>query len=200
MDTWPLDTRSNDPGRAMRDLMAHEAYHATNLRAASFKTPNAGTAPLPPARTSARQEILDAIEQFPGIHKTALCKEVGLAWGTICYHIDSLVKSGLVSAMTTGREMHLFPPTVAPERMRWLTALRSDVARMLVEILRRRPEATIQDFSNLTGASRKVVGRQIAKLQEAGLVINKGTRRPRFSLDPAAWYVVKRDGLMDPNT
>ncbi len=200
MDAWSLDTTRHDPGRAMRDLMAHEARKQMGIRPATYPAPPASPVPTQAPRTDARQRILDVVERFPGIHKTALCKEVDLAWGTICYHIDFLVQTGHVAAMTTGRELHLFPPATTPERMRWLTALRSDMARQLIDVLRSRREATIQDFSRMTGASRKVVCRQLAKLQDAGLVVNKGSKRPRYSLDGATWYVVRRDGLMGENT
>jgi predicted transcriptional regulator len=132
-----------------------------------------------------RARILAHIEGDPGVHKSALCRELGLGWGTVCYHVRVLGESGHINAFTHGREVFLFPGRVAEQQMRWIAALREDVGKHILDELGQQPGSRLKDLSESLGRSRKVIRRHLTLLDEAGLVDRRGQHQARYSLpDP----------------
>ena len=129
-----------------------------------------------------RQRLLALVAAQPGINKSRLCAGLGVAWGTVAYHVHILATSGLIDVEAVGREVNLFPRGLSESQRRLLKALREPTALQVVEALGLVRETGLQDLSAQLGVSRKVVRRHLAQLLQAGLVQDKGTRRARYAL------------------
>lgn len=139
-------------------------------------------AEVPADLSPTRQRLLALVAEQPGINKSRLCTRLGVAWGTVAYHVHILASAGLVDVESVGREVNLFPRGLAEGQRRLLKALRDPAAVQVVEALGAVREASLQGLSTQLGLSRKVVRRHLAQLLAAGLVQDKGTRRARYAL------------------
>jgi DNA-binding transcriptional ArsR family regulator len=137
-----------------------------------------GRASLSPTR----QRLLALVAAQPGINKSRLCAGLGVAWGTVAYHVHILATAGLVEVEAVGREVNLFPRGLSEGQRRLLKVLREPTALQVVEALGLVRETGLQDLSAQLGVSRKIVRRHLVQLLEAGLVQDKGTRRARYAL------------------
>lgn len=122
------------------------------------------------------------MREKPGINKSALCGELGVAWGTVAYHIGVLADAGLVEVEAAGREANLFPKGLAGHRRRMLVALRQPEARQVFGAVAAVREISLRDLCLRLGMSRKTVRRHVTQLLQAGLVEDKGSRRPRYAV------------------
>lgn len=135
--------------------------------------------------TPVRQRLLNLVNTEPGINKTSLCGRLGVAWGTVAYHVEVLACAGLIEVKPEGREANLFPRGLADSRRRLLLALRAPDAQLVLGAVGAVRQSSLLELSRRIGLSRKVVRRHLAQLQAAGLVQDKGTRRPRYALAEA---------------
>ena len=131
------------------------------------------------ART--RERLLAAIQGRPGLHKSALCAELGLAWGTVDYHLRVLARQGLVSIWPAGRETRCFPGGLHPRQKALLSALADGCGSRIALLLRHFPGRGIGEMSEQLGLSSKVVRRRLLRMVEDGMVQRTGTHRPRYS-------------------
>jgi predicted ArsR family transcriptional regulator len=147
-----------------------------------------------------RRRILAMVAEQPGIHKSDVGRRLGLAWGTVGYHVGVLQRQGHLRTYTHGRQVHLFLPAVPPQHMQWLSALRHDVG--ILSILAERSEARMPELGARLGLSRRTIRRRIESLAMAGLVRREGPARSRVRLllsdlppIPAAPANAPADGL-----
>jgi len=117
-----------------------------------------------------RQRVLDRIAREPGIHKSALQRDLGLGWGTISYHLEGLRRAGLVKSLTRGRQVRIFPAGVPESQMRWLAALREDVPQGIVGRLAQDPGTGLGELAADLGVSRRLIRRHLTSLAEDGIV------------------------------
>ncbi|MFA5944450.1 MAG: winged helix-turn-helix domain-containing protein [Candidatus Thermoplasmatota archaeon] len=129
-----------------------------------------------------RERLLALVHEQPGINKSALCGRLGIAWGTVSYHVTILADAGLVDVEAEGRETNLFPRGLAEGRRRLLRVLREPMAQQVLGALGLVREGGLHELSAQLGQSRKIVRRHLSQLLAAGLVQDKGTRRPRYAL------------------
>lgn len=124
-------------------------------------------------RTRAR--IKQVIAEEPGIHKSELCRRLGMAWGTISHHLRIMAHDDDVLVTAAAGRSRAFPPTIPSEYHRSLAALRSDPNAEVYGLLRDRPLG-IQGLCQELGISRKVARRCLTTLEEVGLVERDGDR------------------------
>ncbi|MHB8632845.1 MAG: ArsR family transcriptional regulator [Thermoplasmatota archaeon] len=130
-----------------------------------------------------RDLVLGLVEREPGIHKSALKRELGLGWGTISYHLEMLRRRGAIKMRAQGRQVGVFPSRVPDGHMPWLAALREAVPQGILTRLAERPEARIDELSEDLGLSRRIVRRHLTDLTAQGLVRGPlGVSRNRFRL------------------
>lgn len=135
-------------------------------------------------RHPTREAILDLVIETPGIHKSELCRRLELSWGTVSHHVSMMSRNGLLDAVRNGRELSLFPPQVAERFQTVFLALREDGSNELLALLASGKPQPLSSLSRALNCSRKVVRRQLAQLQEAG-VVHRGTGHlGRFYLAP----------------
>lgn len=150
--------------------------------AAAVQAQMVSPAEVPTGLSPTRQRLLALVAAHPGINKSRLCDGLGVAWGTVAYHVHILANAGLVDVEAVGREVNLFPRGLSESQRRLLKALREPAALQVLEALGTVRETGLQELSTQLGVSRKVVRRHLAQLLEAGVIQDKGTRRARYAL------------------
>lgn len=143
---------------------------------------------------STRQRILDIVRSEPGIHKHALCRALGLAWGTVSHHLYVLRSHGAVRSARRGRQLLLYLADIPDHQQAWLRALRDPLDSNIIATLQVHPRARAADVSRRVGANVKLVRRHLLGLQEEGLVERVETAQPRYLLSrqaPGAIDVVR---------
>lgn len=63
-----------------------------------------------------RERIMELVQIRGGIHKSQLCRELNLAWGTIGHHLRVLSGNGGVVLQYIGQELWIFHPLVPREQ------------------------------------------------------------------------------------
>lgn len=150
-----------------------------------------------PAAASSRERLLDLIRRRPGLHKSALCAETGLAWGTVDYHLRLLERGNLVSRHCAGRTTRLFPSDLRQSQS-LLAALADHTSARILATLRKEPQR-MSALSDRLRLAPKVVRRHLVRLQRDGLLVRDGAHRPVYRVREAVDDVV--DGLVDgPDT
>lgn len=139
-----------------------------------------------------RDRIIDVVREDPGVHKSELCRRLGLGWGTVSYHVRVLEKERRLRSWSRGREVHVFPARVPDGQMRWLAALREGMGTSIVETLVRMPDARVKELSGSLGVSRKVIQRHLTVLDEAGVVRHDGSHQPRYRIEDDTVAALRR--------
>ena len=147
-----------------------------------------------------RELLIQAIHRHPGIHKSALCRENGWAWGTVSYHIQILERLGEVKSVTHGKEVRYFPREMPKKHVNWIAALHEGVGASILNALENRDAegngSSLKDLSGALGRSRKVIRRHLAILNEEGLTRARGRVQPRYQIDPNAVLELESSGLI----
>lgn len=60
------------------------------------------------AKSKTSLEILDLIENSPGINSSAIAKKLNITRSSVKYHIDKLSRNNIISLLNKGREIQLF--------------------------------------------------------------------------------------------
>jgi predicted transcriptional regulator len=134
-----------------------------------------------------RDLILRIVSERPGIHVSRLCRDAGLAWGTVQYHLRRLESQGLVRERRLGRTVCIYAQSVPLGQEDWLSVLHSDIPRRILDTLVRHPWSSIREMSDLTHVSRKTVRRHLAGLLDKGFVTRDDGVRARFAASAPAW-------------
>lgn len=142
-----------------------------------------------------RKRILACARRNPGIHKSDLCEELGLAWGTVSHHLRILRQQGDLQLVREGRKLCLFPSGQDLDDLRWAALLRDEICSSLVRGLEKQPGARLADLADRLGVSRKVVRRHLDNLEEERIIQHRGEYQRRYELDHGA---ARRLGLEVP--
>ena len=129
-----------------------------------------------------RQRILEQVQKDPGVIKSALCRHLGLGWGTVSHHLRILAREGRIVSYGIGKEVRLFAGGLGETQARWLSVLGGGPAASIVDQLKERPGLRLAELSASIGVSRKVIRRHLAVLDEEGLIGHDGEVRPRYHL------------------
>jgi len=121
-----------------------------------------------------RSRILQRISDEPGIHKSELCRELNLGWGTINHHLRILEGRNEIEIEPGSRESRIFPADVPSRHKRWLALLRDDTNAAIVEFLAGAGALPVPEVAAALNRSTKVVRRHLTLLGQAGLVQQDG--------------------------
>jgi predicted transcriptional regulator len=84
-----------------------------------------------------RQRIFDFVREHPGSSARTVQRGVSLGWGETAYHLDQMLKAGLLFRERGGRRDYYFPADMVPADRQLLLAMQSAVERgLLVELAR----------------------------------------------------------------
>jgi predicted transcriptional regulator len=138
-----------------------------------------------------RERLLDTIRSRPGINKSGLCTALGLAWGTVDYHLRVLVREGRVALRPEGRETRCFPGGLETGRRVVLAALADGSGSRIAFVLRHSPGQGVGELSQQLGLSSKVVRRRLLRMVEDGMLERVGKHRPRYSLGSQVHHLLE---------
>lgn len=133
----------------------------------------------------AREHILRIVSEQPGVHKSALCRSVGLGWGTVSYHLRLLERTRQLQTFNDRRETFVFPAAIPEDRLRSLAAVRKGSGEAIASVLQQKPGSRQHEICQALGLPRKLIRRHLAVLRNEGLVTSQGDRRARYTVTPA---------------
>lgn len=139
-----------------------------------------------------REHLLMQVREEPGLTKTELCKRVGLAWGTVYYHVNRLQKAGIVNVIEDGSSTRVFDACIPSEDMRLIGSLRREYSKNIVRFLSQNGGIQMCDLVKDLGVSRKIVRRHLSALSESGALQRGEGSRPRYWATLKALRLLKR--------
>jgi WD40 repeat protein/predicted ArsR family transcriptional regulator len=132
-----------------------------------------------PLENKMRELIYEYIELYPGENYTAIKKTLGLANGTLVYHLKILKEENLIRSVSEGRYKRFYPiesdkldlsRIYEHEGMQMLTELEEKI----IEKIEEKPEISQVEVAKSLGVSRQLVNYHITKLVKAGVLKLKG--------------------------
>lgn len=127
------------------------------------------------------------------MHKSALCRELGMGWGNIGHHLDLLERNGRIDLEQHGTRLWAFQRRL-PDKYRGLIVALADENRMeLLGHLEGRESATIRELSRDLEYSHKVVRTHLSHLMDAGAVERRGRKPHRYRSIHRFWRWITDD-------
>jgi predicted transcriptional regulator len=110
--------------------------------------------------------IYNTIKQSPGIHFSALMKDLGLKPGVTSYHINRLEKEELIKSFQDGmyRRFYLYEDKVETKLML------SDLQKLILETIKAEPGISQMGISKVVGRSKVVINYHIRFLRDLGVL------------------------------
>ncbi len=132
-----------------------------------------------PLENKMRELIYEYIELYPGENYTAIKKTLGLANGTLVYHLKILTKENLIRAVSEGRYKRFYPIESDKLDKSKLyehkgTQMLTDLQMKIIEKIGEEPEISQIEVAKSLGVSRQLVNYHISKLVKAGVLRLKG--------------------------
>jgi len=121
-------------------------------------------------RNPLRREIHQRIEAEPGIHHTALVRATGRGHGAVEHHLHKLVEASLVTRVQGTGFTCYFPKGTGARVRAAAPALKSQVARAILEAVRTTPGIRSADVARQLAVSPATVSYHVERLRTAGLV------------------------------
>lgn len=141
-----------------------------------------------------RLRILDRVHEAPGIHKSALRRELGLGWGTLNHHLNILESRHEIEIELGAREARVFPVDLPTHYKKWFGLLRDPTNADIVDTLTTDPLA-MPDIATALKLSKRTTRNHLSDLCKAGLIEQHGHK---FRTLPRALQRVRLvDGLID---
>jgi predicted transcriptional regulator len=132
-----------------------------------------------PLENQMRDVIYRYIEHNPGENYTKIKKTLGLANGTLVYHLKILTKEDMIKSISDGRYKRFYPKD--SDSFNGNNIYEFDGTQMLTEIQRRilkkiveKPQVSKAEMARSLGVSRQLLNYHLNKLVKVGLVKVKG--------------------------
>lgn len=128
----------------------------------------------------ARKKIYEAITRSPGIHFREIQRRVGLATGSVDYHLHFLHKNGLVRTEKVGRFLRYYPTNVQFEQQdkELLSLLRQERIRHILIYLIERKKANASRIAEDLSYTASNLSWYLKLLQEKNVI--RQAKRGRF--------------------
>jgi predicted transcriptional regulator len=126
--------------------------------------------PQQPPEGSAIERIYRYIQQNPGCHLRQIKMELGVAMGTVQYHLDRLEKAGKISSTKRGFYRYYFPVGIRDNEKDILQILSQETDREIIMFIIERGNPTQAEISNHTMISSPSVNWHIKRLTNIGLI------------------------------
>jgi len=137
-----------------------------------------------PLENKMRELIYEYVTLYPGENYTAIKKTLGLANGTLVYHLSILKKENLIRAVSEGRYKRFYP--VDSDKLDKTKIYEDEGTQMLTELQKKiiekigeEPEISQVEVAKSLGVSRQLVNYHITKLVKAGVLKLKGKTKSR---------------------
>ena len=152
----------------------------------------------------ARKRIYECITASPGLHFREIQRRVGMATGSIDYHLHYLHRHGLLRTEKDGKYLRYYPLTknFTDEEKKFLSLLRQkNVRRILIHIIDKNG-ANPADISTTIGVSPSTLSWYLKKLEETGIIqhVKRGRFRKYKVVDKdniIKYFVIHRSSFLD---
>ncbi len=150
-----------------------------------------------------RQQILEAIYRKPGIHFRELERATGLATGQLEYHLDRMIRAGLIVEQRDGRYTRYYPPMEERDGvLKVLQYLHREKVRMILTYLVENRTASAEELREIAELSPSALTWHMNRLIEAGIVekVSAGKRAEYRLKKPeivARALQIHREGMLD---
>lgn len=120
---------------------------------------------------ASRRRIFQTIQEHPGLHFKDLLARVGLAQGTVQYHLQHLMDEGLITVShDRGFTRYYAEGRLRAEDRPLMDALRREYGRRILAHLAAEGPLTTMALASRLGKASSTVSWHLARLAEAGLV------------------------------
>ncbi len=126
-----------------------------------------------------RQRIFDVVGAHPGASAREIQRLSGLAWGETAYHLDQMIRAGVVRRERGGRRDYYFRLDMTWEDRRVLLSLRSSTERKLLLVLVDSPDLTLSELKERTQTSLSTTSAHLRRLLSLGIVESSRTASGR---------------------
>jgi predicted transcriptional regulator len=128
-----------------------------------------------------RQQIYEFIHRYPGLHFREIQRRLGIAVGTLQYHLRNLEQEKLIIGRKDGEYTRYYIVGIVTERDRFLLQfLRQRPVRHAFILLLEAKKANHKQISLKIGLSPATTSWYLSKLVDAGLVAKKKSGREVF--------------------
>jgi len=134
-----------------------------------------------------RGMVYQHIKENPGAHYSSIQKTVGVANGTLCYHLDVLQKLRYVRcANMRGKKVYWSSDMVFPDKKRYPRdnyPLLNENQRKIVSTLLSGAAFSVKELLELTNLARSTLNNNLQNMKLFGMVRKAGGLPSRYSLD-----------------
>lgn len=117
-----------------------------------------------------RRRIYELVGGHPGSSAREIQRLSGLAWGETAYHLDQLIRAGVLRRERGGRRDYYFQLEMTWEDRRVLLTLRSPMERTILVELVQTPGLTLVELKERIQTSLSTVSSHLRRLLALGLV------------------------------
>ena len=124
-----------------------------------------------PPEDNTTDQILRFIQENPSCHLRKIRRDLGLAMGTIQYHLEKLEKAGKISSQKQGLHKYYFAVGAFEENEKQLLeVLSNETAREILMFIVEQKYPSQTEISKYMGISSASVSWQIKRLQDSRIV------------------------------
>jgi len=146
-----------------------------------------------------RRIVYQYIEKHPGVYMREMQKELGMATGVLEYHLNYLVKEGLLTTYTDGRKKRFYSAEkVGSPQKKLLSYLRQKHPRRILTLSLQDGGTDIGEITKECGISKSAASFNIEGLMNAGYIEKRGERY--FAKNPeelAKMLITYRESYLD---
>jgi predicted transcriptional regulator len=135
-------------------------------------------------------EILEFIQQDPGITQLEIKNQVPIVWSTVNYHVHKLLQVGKIKSLRVDPALHLFSPEIPDHVHPAIAAMRRSNAESIVGTLDSPKQ--LFEIQNELELGKNIVRAQIARLKEAEVIESEGFRRPIYRINESKLSLVRK--------
>lgn len=127
-----------------------------------------------------RERLTRLLERHPGLPLGEAARRLGIAWGTLSYHVRLMDARREIFVQRVGRRTLLYASAPPLDELPELRALlREPATRKVAIAVARGRAAGVNALIERTGESPRVVYHHLKRLIDAGLVTSAAPRRHR---------------------
>lgn len=117
-----------------------------------------------------RRRIFDFVGAHPGSSARAVQRGLGLGWGETTYHLDQMLRSGILHRERGGRRDYYFRPDTTPIDRQLLVVMQSSVERAILVELSRFPGTSFSDLMSRLKLGKTTAAFHLKFLVALGIV------------------------------
>lgn len=117
-----------------------------------------------------RRRIFDFVSAHPGSSARTVQRGLQLGWGETTYHLDQMLRAGVLQRERGGRRDYYFQPDLAPIDRQLLVVMQSAVERAILVELSRVPGTSFRDLMSRLRLGKTTAAFHLKFLVALGIV------------------------------